>query len=108
MSHFDKLQIFPCVFVKFSGFSISMFRKIIICENFLNALTIYPNYIKKTRVHFGVLHYYFSNESSWTLKMEQLLGRQPELRNKDSIHSFLFSFVYFQLLYLLLFFLLLG
>ena len=36
--------------------------------------------------------------------MEQILGRQPELRNKDSIHSFLFSFVYFQLLYLLLFF----
>ena len=37
------------------------------------------------------------NESSWTLKTEKLLGRQPKLSNKDSIHiSFSFSnFSYF-------------
>ena len=35
-----------------------------------------------------------SNESSWTLKTELLLGKQPKLSNKDSIH-YLFLFLFF-------------
>ena len=52
ISHFDRLQIYPCLFPGFRNFHVLNLN----CEKFKLYLQNTLNMMKTTRVYFGVLH----------------------------------------------------
>ena len=52
ISHFDKLQIYPCLFPGFLNFHVLNLN----CEKFKLYIQNTLNMLKTTRVYFGVLH----------------------------------------------------